>query len=133
MPTRKQRRRRAKELRHDYVWEDAEGNELDSEDVPGRKGSPSSERSSARPSRPAREPQPPSWSRTLKRGVVFAPIMFLVVMFLSNDVTLTEQITQTALIVGIFIPFSYVLDGVLWRAYKRRESKRGQADGGRGT
>ncbi len=28
MPTRKQRRRRAKELRHEYVWEDDEGNEL---------------------------------------------------------------------------------------------------------
>ena len=29
MPTRKQRRRRAKEFRHEYVWEDEEGNELD--------------------------------------------------------------------------------------------------------
>ena len=29
MPTRKQRRRRAKEHRHEYVWEDDEGNELD--------------------------------------------------------------------------------------------------------
>ena len=34
MPTRKQRRRRAKELRHEYVWEDEEGNELDPDEVP---------------------------------------------------------------------------------------------------
>lgn len=130
MPTRKQRRRRAKELRHEYVWEDEEGNELDPEEVPGRKSPASSSgRSSTSPARrPAREPQPPSWRRTLKRAIVFAPIMFLVVMFLSDDLTLADQIVQTALIVGIFVPFSYLIDGLLWRSYKRRES---QADGGR--
>ena len=126
MPTRKQRRRKAKELRHDYVWEDEEGNELDPEDVPGRKSSSSSERHSTRPARrSAREPQPPSWRRTLKRAVVFAPVMFLVVMFLSDDLTLADQIVQTALIVGIFVPFSYLIDGLLWRTYKRRESRDG--------
>ncbi len=39
--------------------------------------------------------------------------MFVVVMLLSNDLALTEQITQTAIIVGIFVPFSFLLDGVL--------------------
>ena len=33
MPTRKQRRRRAKEHRHEYVWEDEEGNEIEAPDV----------------------------------------------------------------------------------------------------
>jgi hypothetical protein len=131
MPTRKQRRRRAKELRHEYVWEDAEGNELEPEELPGRKGvSPPSQRA---PARRAREPQPPSWRRTLKRGIVFAPVMLVVVMLLSNDLTLAEQITQASIIVGIFIPFSYLLDGMLWRTYKRREARRGQADGDRGS
>ena len=37
MATRKQRKRRAKEQRHEYVWEDEQGNELDPEDVPTRK------------------------------------------------------------------------------------------------
>ena len=129
MPTRKQRRRRAKELRHEYVWEDDEGNELDAEDARASGGT-SSQRF---PARGAREPQPPSWRRALKRGLVFAPVMFVVVMLLSNDLPLTDQIIQTALIVGVFIPFSYFLDGLLWRSYKRRTERRGPADGGSGS
>ncbi len=129
MPTRKQRRRRAKELRHEYVWEDEEGNEVEPDDVKERKTGMPPSRASARA---GREPQPPSWPRTLKRGVVFAPIMFVVVMLLSNDLTLVQQLTQTAFIVAIFIPFSYLLDGVMWRSYKRRAARRA-ADGGRGS
>jgi hypothetical protein len=130
MPTRKQRRRRAKEFRHEYVWEDDEGNELDPEEVPAKKSEPRAQRRSARP---GREPQPPSWSRTLKRGLVFAPIMFVVVMLLSDQLTLAEQITQTAFIVAIFVPFSYLLDTVLWRSYRKRVARRDSAPGGRGS
>jgi hypothetical protein len=122
MPTRKQRRRRAKEHRHEYVWEDAEGNELDAEEVPVRKAGSQSPRSAS--PRPGREPQAPSWRRTLKRGLVFAPIMFVTVMLLSNDLTLANQVIQTAFIVAIFIPFSYFLDGVMWRSAKKREARR---------
>ncbi len=122
MPTRKQRRRRAKEHRHEYVWEDAEGNELDGEEVPARKAGAPSRRSASL--RPGREAQAPSWRRTLKRGLVFAPIMFVTVMLLSNDLSLANQLIQTAFIVAIFIPFSYFLDGVMWRSFKKREARR---------
>jgi hypothetical protein len=122
MPTRKQRRRRAKEHRHEYVWADAEGNELDAEEVPVRKAGSQSQRRDA--PRPGREPQAPSWRKTLKRGLVFAPIMFVTVMLLSNDLTLAEQLVQTAFIVAIFIPFSYFLDGVMWRSARKREARR---------
>ena len=50
--------------------------------------------------------------------------MFIVVMLLSSDLTLVEQITQAAFVVAIFIPFSYFLDGVLWRSFKKREARR---------
>jgi hypothetical protein len=122
MPTRKQRRRRAKEHRHEYVWEDAEGNELDDEEVPTRKAESQSRRSVSR--RPGREAQAPSWQRTLKRGLIFAPIMFVTVMLLSKDQTLAEQLIQTAFIVAIFIPFSYFLDEIMWRSFKKREARR---------
>ena len=122
MPTRKQRRRRAKEHRHEYVWEDAEGNELDAEEVPVRKTGSQSRRSA--PARSGREGQPPSWRRTLKRGLIFAPIMFVTVMLLSSDLALADQLIQTAFIVAIFIPFSYFLDGVMWRSFKKREARR---------
>ena len=125
MPTRKQRRRRAKEHRHEYVWEDAEGNELDPQDP----SSPKEEsRSRAASSRPGREPQPPSWRRTLKRGLIFAPIMIVTVMLLSSNITRTQQLTQAALIVAIFVPFSYLLDGVFYRSHKKRLARREQAE-----
>lgn len=127
MPTRKQRRRRAKEHRHEYVWEDAEGNELDAEDLPVRKAESQSQRSVS--ARPGRQPQAPSWRRALKRGLVFAPIMFVTVMLLSSDLTLADQLIQTVFIVAIFVPFSYFLDGVMWRSFKKREARR---EAGRG-
>jgi hypothetical protein len=127
MPTRKQRRRRAKEFRHEYVWEDAEGNELEPEELPSRKQQADTRRT---PARAGREPQAPSWSRTLKRGLVFAPVMFVTVMLLSGDLPLAQQLVQTAVIVAIFLPFSYFLDGVFWRSYKKRLAR--QADAGRG-
>jgi hypothetical protein len=128
MPTRKQRRRRAKEMRHEYVWEDEEGNVLEPEDVRATKP----ESGERRPSRRTlREPEAPSWRRTFKRGLVFAPIMFVTVMLLSSDQTLAEQLIQTALIVAIFLPFSYFLDGVFWRSYKKRLAR--QAGAGRGS
>jgi hypothetical protein len=128
MPTRKQRRRRAKEFRHEYVWEDAEGNELDPDETPTRKADSNGRR---QPARSPREPQAPSWRRTLKRGLIFAPIMFVTVMVLSGDMPLAQQIVQTVFIVGIFLPFSYFLDGVMWRSYKKRMAR--QAGAGRGS
>jgi cation transport ATPase len=115
MPTRKQRRRRAKELRHEYVWEDEEGNEIDPSEV--------RETSTRRPRtapRGGREPQAPSMQRTLKRALIFAPIMLVTVMLLSGDMTLAQQVFQTLFLVVIFIPFSYFLDRLFWRSYQRR-------------
>ncbi len=130
MPSRKQRRRRAKEFRHEYVWEDAEGNELDPDETPVRKAQAEPRKASGRS---GREPQPPSWQRTLKRGLIFAPIMLATVMLLSSDLALTQQVTQTAIIVAIFIPFSYVLDGVFWRSYKKRAARQEGSNGRRGS
>ena len=75
--------------------------------------------------------QPPSWSRTLKRGAIFAPIMLVVVMLLSSDLSLASQVVQAAIIVAIFIPFSYFLDTIFWRQYQKRQDRQG-APGQRG-
>jgi hypothetical protein len=129
MPTRKQRRRRAKEFRHEYVWEDAEGNEIDPSEAGARSESAPSRR---RPTRGGREPQAPSWRRTFKRGLIFAPVMFVVVSVLSKDLTLTDRLIQTALIALVFLPFSYFLDGLFWRTYQRR-ARRVDSNGRRGS
>lgn len=124
MPTRKQRRRRAKEHRHEYVWEDAEGRELEPDEAPTRKRDPDARQ---RQARPLREPQSPSWRRTLKRAALFAPVMFVVVMLLSGDQPLAGQLVQTAVIVAIFVPFSYLMDGIFWRSYQRRVAREASA------
>lgn len=134
MPTRKQRRRREKGLRHEYeyVWEDAEGNELPPEDAPANG---SDMRASARPApreaRQGRQAQPPSWQRTLKRGAIFAPIMFATVYVLSPHLSPIQKLSQTLIIVAIFVPFSHLLDGVLYRSQQKRAAKN-QAPGKRG-
>jgi hypothetical protein len=129
MPTRKQRRRRAKEQRHEYVWEDAEGNELEPDEIPVHKAETSS---GAHPrSSGGRGPQPPSWRRTLRRGLIFAPIMFVVVSVLSKDLSLAQKLVNTALIAVVFLPFSYFLDGLFWRTYQRRAKRVGHSDGHR--
>jgi hypothetical protein len=119
MATKKQRRRRAKEHRHDYMWVDDEGNEVEPDGSPTGK-----ERGTRASSGPAREPQAPSWARTLKRGAIFAPIMLGTVFLLSPDLPLSTKLTQTLLLVAIFVPFSYFIDRFFYRSYLRRQARR---------
>ncbi len=126
MATKKQKRRRAKEKRHDYVWIDDEGNEVEPDETQSPKGA---KREST--SRLQREPQAPSWNRTLKRGAIFAPIMFGTVFLLSPDLPTVTKVTQTLLIVAIFVPFSYFIDRLFYRQAMRRRARGEQAAGRR--
>jgi len=128
MATRKQRRRKAKEHRHDYVWVDGEGQEIETPaSADGAKGT--APRGSLRAGRQA---QAPSWQRAFKRGAIFAPIMLATVMLLANKLTLAQQVTQTLFIVAIFVPFSYFLDRVFYRSAQRRAQRAGGAASRRG-
>jgi hypothetical protein len=42
-------------------------------------------------------------------------------------------VTQTALIVAIFIPFSYFIDRFFYRSFQRRRARNEQAAGRRGS
>ena len=53
--------------------------------------------------------------------------MLVTVMFLSSDQALVEQLIQTAFLVAIFIPFSYFIDGMFYRSYKRRMARQDDA------
>jgi hypothetical protein len=127
MATKKQRRRRAKEQRHDYVWVDDEGKELARESARDESSSP------ARSARGKREPQAPSWIRTFKRAAIFAPIMFGTVLLLSPKISTQTKITQTLLIVAIFVPFSYFVDRLMYRSYLRRQERARQPASRRGS
>jgi hypothetical protein len=68
----------------------------------------------------------------LKRGAIFAPIMFATVLLLSPGLPMTQKIANTLLIVGIFVPFSYYLDRLFYRSAQRRAARQ-QSDGRRGS
>ena len=133
MASQKQRRRRAKEKRHAYdlVEIDAEGNEtvlsaseLKSEDAPKSPARKSDGRASAK-AKPSRgTPQPPSWTRVLKRGALFAPIFLATVLLLAGDrLSFTGAVVQTLFLLAVFVPFSYFMDRLVWRAAEKRRLK----------
>jgi hypothetical protein len=137
--TQKQRRRRLKEKRHDYdlVYVDEEGVEqpVERDDNPRKpparvgKGTSATKSQGSAPSgkskgRRGRTAQPPSWRRVMRRGAIFAPIFLASVMLLGgNKITFSAAIVQTVLLVGVFVPFSYFMDKVVWRQQQKRLSR----------
>jgi hypothetical protein len=130
MPTRKQRRRRAKERRHEYeyVYVDEEGREVD---VEGDEVEEKSRRNGRAPrpvTRGGRVIEPPSWSRIGKRGLLFAPLMFLTITLIDRGTSLSVRLINTLMLLAFFLPFSYLMDRMLYRASVRRaERERGRS------
>ena len=124
MPSRKQRRRREKERRHEWeeVWVDDEGNEVEAppEDEASSRNAKRAASAPTRRQTGGRQVQPPSWRRIGKRGLIFAPLMFLTVTFLSSELSLTQKIVQTAFLLAFFLPFSYAMDALMYRMFLRR-------------
>lgn len=126
MPSKKQRRRRQKLKRHEWeeVYVDDEGNEVPPEEAEALIGTArASKPRDAKPratGRGGRTIDPPSLRRTMRRGLLFFPLMLLTVMLLGQELTLTQQIVQTVVLMGFFLPFSYFMDTMVWRSYQRR-------------
>lgn len=125
MATQKQRRRRAKEKRHEYdlVEIDAEGNETVLSASALKQDEPKSAKKGAKPSRRSSRgvPQPPAWGRVAKRGGMFAPIFLAVVLLLGGGkVSFAGAVLNTVFLLIVFIPFSYFMDHLVWRSYVKR-------------
>jgi hypothetical protein len=128
--TRKQRRRREKEKRHDYeiVYLDDEGNEVEPEEAeiraPAKRSSTPAGKASkgySSSGRRGRAPQPPSWRRVAKRGALFAPIFIATVLLLGGKhMNLAAALFQTLVLLVFFVPFSYFLDSFMWRSYQKK-------------
>jgi hypothetical protein len=129
MPSRKQRRRRQKLQRHEYeyVVETEEG-EVPLEEYRDSKGD---ERENGHPKREdapldrrGRPIQKPTLQRVLRRALIFAPILVLFVYLTSGDQLAPAGIVLNALIlIAFFIPFSYFVDSMVYRASMRRYEK----------
>ncbi|MFN2470154.1 MAG: hypothetical protein ABR583_04040 [Gaiellaceae bacterium] len=137
MSSRKQRRRRQKDRRHDYefVYVDEEGNEVpvgDEEASPNGKPALRRERP-ARDSKAAsgrggggrqgRTVEPASLRRAARRGLLFAPFMFGVLYLLNRDLPLFALAVNTLILLAFFVPFGYLMDRVMYRAFMRRGAR----------
>jgi hypothetical protein len=135
MPSKKQQRRREKLKRHEYedVYVDDTGRELDpteAEEFAGAALTKKSERTAkSRPvGRGGRTIEPPSWRRTGKRGLLFFPLMLIVVFFLSPELSTAQKVVNTLVLMGFFLPFSYFMDSMMWRSYQRRLARPAKKD-----
>jgi hypothetical protein len=124
MPTRKQRKRRQKGRRHEYeyVYVDDEGNEVevDTDEVKAERVAARNGRAKPRETRRGARIEPPSWRRVGKRGLIFAPLMFITVMLIDSDLEWWQWLVQTAWLMAIFLPFSYFMDSFMYRRHTRR-------------
>ena len=133
MPTRKQRRRREKQKRHEWeeVYVDEDGNELDpeeAEEIAGPAGRTKGDKAQPRQTAGRRVVEPPSLRRTLRRGALFFPLMVLTVFLLTgDDLSTAQKIAQAVFLLLIFLPFTHFMDVLLWRAFQRRQEKAADA------
>jgi hypothetical protein len=128
VPSRKQRRRRAKERRHEYeyVFVDEEGREVEVDEAELQAGRTAKKAGPARDQkgRPVRTVDPPSWNRVGKRALVFAPFMFVVVYLLRPESAgVPTVIVQVLVLLAFFLPFSYLMDSIVYRTYLRRTGR----------
>ena len=127
MPSRKVRRRRDKLKRHEYeyVLETEEGDEVVVErpTAESAKDGKSTATSSPRDRR-GREIPKPTLKRVLRRTAIFAPLI-LVVVFLTSakDTSVAAKVYTAVTLLAFFIPFSYLVDVVMYRTLSRRQQR----------
>src|SRR3989442_9326538 len=114
MPSRKQRRRREKTFRHEYVWEDDAGKEAErlaelkpevKQEKPAKAQAAAKGKTGSR-----RELQPPSWDRAFRRGGMWGAAMFILVVFFLRSAPLGIRIGWGIAYGLAFIPFTYLMD-----------------------
>jgi hypothetical protein len=126
VPSRKQRRRRLKERRHEYeyVYVDEEGREVE---VPEEgqahavaRGGKSSTGRRTGTTRTGRRIEPPSWNRVGKRALFLGPVMFILINLVAKNLSVAQRVSQTVILLALFLPFSYLMDSMLYRSYLKR-------------
>ena len=73
-----------------------------------------------RDGRPAREVQPPSWNKTGKRALIFAPLIFLAFSFINSGQSVGTRLLVTVVYTAFFVPFMYLMDRAMYRSYLKR-------------
>jgi hypothetical protein len=135
VPSRKQRRRRAKLQRHEYEYVvDTEEGEVPVErlrDLEKRGGENGAKSGTVPVDRRGRPIQKPTLQRVLRRTAIFAPVLLLFVYLTSgNRLSVAGVVLNTVILIAFFIPFSYLVDTMVYRMVTRRyERERGAKRG----
>jgi hypothetical protein len=124
MATRKQRKRRQKGRRHEYeyVYVDDEGHEVEAAPEEVRADKRTNGQAPQPVTRGGRKIEPPSWQKVGKRALWIGPLMFLTLTVIAKELTLMQRLSQTFLMLGLFLPVSYLMDRTLYRSTTRRKS-----------
>lgn len=128
MATKKQRRRREKLQRHEYEYivEDEDGDEVVVETPKTAAKTAATAKASPKGAvidRRGRVMQPPSWKRVLKRGLIFGPILAILIWVTGSSLSTTGKLLNIVILLAIFIPFSYLVDTMIYRAIQRRQRR----------
>lgn len=124
MATRKQRKRRQKGRRHEYeyVYVDDEGREVEAAPEEVRADKRTNGKAPQPVTRSGRKIEPPSWQKVGKRALWIGPLMFLTLTVIAKELTLAQRLSQTFLMLGLFLPVSYLMDRTIYRTSTRRKS-----------
>jgi hypothetical protein len=145
MPTKKQRRRRAKGKRHEYefVTFDEEGREVPvdpaelrperAEKTDAKKSTPKQQPTDRR-GRPLRAANPPSWTRAAKRAGIFVVALFVFTSLVGKTKpALATRIAISVAYGAIGVPFFYWMDRAAYRRYLRATGRGDEIPTGRRT
>ncbi len=132
MPTRKQRKRRAKDFRHEMrVFEvDAEGNEVSLAELrtPDERKPKVKQQQQAKSKsgRPIRVPPQPSWRRAIRRGGMMGGLMLVAFLFVLKNGPLPQRLGIGVFYGLAFIPLTYWIDRTAYRTDQRRLAKQAE-------
>ena len=124
---------------YEYVVETEDGEEIPLEEYEADGETVEGPRRGAKPKgeptvvdRRGRQVQPPSFERVMRRAAIFGPILFAVVYLTSRDrLSVVGVVLNTLILLAFFIPFSYLVDRMVYRTVLRRSEKNRAAKRGR--
>ncbi|MGH2921960.1 MAG: hypothetical protein ACRDKU_07850, partial [Gaiellaceae bacterium] len=107
---------------YEYVYVDDEGREVEEAPEEVRHEKRTNGKAPQAVTRSGRKIEPPSMQRVGKRALWIGPLMFLTLTLIASELSLVGRLYQTALMLAIFLPVSYLMDRTLYRASVRRKS-----------
>jgi hypothetical protein len=126
MPTKKQQRLRQKQKRHgtsyEYVYVDAEGNELDAPPAAKPAKKETTAKATSKGGRPVRTVQPASWTRALKWSGIFTAVM-IVLATTSAKGNIAAGVLVALLYGAALTPGFYWMHRFQYRAWQRRNER----------